>query len=65
MLVFGGLLGGACGAIAVNVNYMVFRRVQHPALKFFATGLISLCAPIVYFSICLVLVRVFGFGKRA
>lgn len=64
MVTFGGLLGGACGAIAVNTNYIVFRRVRHPALKYLFTALISLCAPVVYFLMCLVLFRAFGLGRR-
>jgi hypothetical protein len=65
MVTFGGLLGGACGAVGIGFNYAVFRRARHPALKYLFTGLITLCAPLLYFTICLVLIHGFGIGRRS
>jgi hypothetical protein len=64
-LTLGGLVGGACGAVALGNNYKVFRRVQNPFLKYILTGLITLCAPLLYFTICLVLDHGFGFRRKS
>jgi hypothetical protein len=44
LLLFGGAMGGACGGAAWTINGWVFRKTEHPALRYLWTGLISLGA---------------------
>jgi len=64
IVTFGGFLGGACGAIAVGINYGMFRRIRHTILKYVTTGCVSICALLLYFGMYLLLLHGFGIGGR-
>jgi hypothetical protein len=49
LVVAGGAIGGACGAVAYFANIRFFRSKEGAAAKFVITGLISVAAMVVYF----------------
>ncbi len=59
----GGAVGGACGGPAWAINQSVFRKTEHPVLRYVLTGLISVAAVVAY----LVLASIFFelFRKKA
>lgn len=44
LLIFGGVIGGACGGAGWAINKYVFRRTAHPVLRYVWTGLITITA---------------------
>lgn len=48
LVVAGGAIGGACGGAAWALNQQVFRKTQHPVLRYVWTGLISAAAVVLY-----------------
>ncbi len=54
LLVIGGVVGGACGGAAWVINLSVFKKTEHPILRYVWTGLISVVAVIVYLTLIFV-----------
>jgi uncharacterized membrane protein YsdA (DUF1294 family) len=48
LVALGGAIGGACGGAAWAVNQQVFRKTQHPVLRYVWTCLISVGALLAY-----------------
>ena len=58
VLVFaGGALGGLIGAVAVSINAKIFREQPSLVPKFAFTGMLSVAAGTLYFSIALAILR--------
>jgi hypothetical protein len=53
LVAVGGALGGLCGALAWGLNRLVFMKLEPPAIKYVVTGLISVCAVIVWLILAL------------
>ena len=49
LVLVGGAIGGACGGAAWVLNQWVFRKVDHPVLRYVCTGMISAAAIVGYF----------------
>lgn len=57
LVVVGGAIGGACGGAAWAVNRKVFGAIANPALRYAATGLISLASVVAYLALAFAFVR--------
>jgi hypothetical protein len=60
---YGGLLGGICGLVAMQFNFVLFRNDCSLLTKYLLSGLINSFAGLLYFGIALILV--YGFGIKA
>ena len=59
LVTVGGAIGGACGGAAWAINQQVFRKTEHPVLRYVWTGLISAAAAVAYIVLATVLISLF------
>jgi len=64
IVLYGALLGGLCGLLALHTNYWTFRRVHSQPIKYVLSGVITLSAWFLYFAIVFILVHRLGIGRR-
>ncbi|WP_239292435.1 hypothetical protein [Candidatus Nitrotoga sp. 1052] len=48
LVAVGEAMGGTCDGIACATNYKVFRKTEHPVLRYVFTGFISVAAMVAY-----------------
>jgi hypothetical protein len=63
LMFLGGAVGGACGGAAWALNQQVFRRTQHPVIRYVWTGLISGAAVVTYVIVASLVVSYFHLQK--
>ena len=59
LVVVGGAIGGACGGAAWAINQAVFRKTEHPVLRYVWTGLISVASMVLYLALASVFLALF------
>jgi len=59
LIAVGGAVGGACGGAAWAINQSVFRKTEHPVLRYVLTGLISAAAVVAYLVLASIFVELF------
>jgi hypothetical protein len=64
LVLYGGIIGGVCSLLALNVNYIIFRAVNSPFQKYLFSAVVILISWALYFAIVFFLVHEVGFGRR-
>ena len=59
LVAVGGAIGGACGGAAWAINQSVFRKTEHPVLRYVWTGLISAAAVVAYMILAAIFISLF------
>lgn len=55
LVAIGGAIGGACGGAAWAINRQVFKKINHPVLRYVVTGLISSAALGAYLAVAILI----------